>query len=132
MYNGINLNPNINPANSINTNPSTSPAQNQRAESEQKDFTKIFQQQMVQSQTGVQFSKHAAGRLTVREISLSSDQLKRVEGAITQASEKGIKDSLVLVDNIALVVNVRNKIVVTAMNKEAQNIFTNIDGAVIV
>ena len=47
-------------------------------------------------------------------------------------SQKGINDSLVLVDGIALVVNVKNKVVITAMNSDNENIFTNIDGAVIV
>ncbi len=90
------------------------------------DFEKIFQKSL-----DIQFSKHASGRLSLRDISLSSEQIKRVEGAISKAGEKGIKDSLILVDNVALVVNVRNKIVVTAMNKDSKNIFTNIDGAVI-
>lgn len=80
----------------------------------------------------LQFSKHANLRLNTREISLSTDQIKRVEKGIRDANEKGIKDSLVIVDNVNLVVNIKSGIVVTAMNKENRNIFTNIDGAVIV
>ena len=71
-------------------------------------------------------------RLNDRKVSLSSEQIKRVESGIEKASQKGINDSLVLVDDIALVVNVKNKVVITAMNGNNDNIFTNIDGAVIV
>lgn len=82
--------------------------------------------------TGLQFSKHASMRLNNRDISLSEEQLKRVEEGVKCADKKGIKDSLVLVDNVALVVNVKNRIVITAMNQKNDNVFTNIDGAVIV
>lgn len=75
-------------------------------------------------------------RLNNRDISLSADQLKRVEEGVETADKKGIKDSLVLVDNVALVVNVKNRVVITAMNQNKnnnnENVFTNIDGAVIV
>lgn len=84
--------------------------------------------------TNLQFSKHASMRLNNRDISLSQEQLKRVEDGVDSAGKKGIKDSLVLVDNVALVVNVKNRVVITAMNQgnDSENIFTNIDGAVIV
>ena len=80
----------------------------------------------------IQFSKHANMRLTDRNITLTGDQMARVEGGIVRADEKGIRDSLVLVDNLALVVNVKSRTVITALNRENQNIFSNIDGAVIV
>ena len=79
----------------------------------------------------VQFSKHASGRLSDRNIRLSGSQLARLEEGVARAQNKGIRDSLVLVDNIALVVNIANKVVVTALNQQDQ-VFTNIDGAVIV
>ena len=82
----------------------------------------------------IQFSKHASMRLNDRNLSLSGEQLKRIENGVEQAESKGIKDSLILIDDIALVVNVKNKVVVTALNsgKDGKNVFTNIDGAVIV
>lgn len=84
--------------------------------------------------TEVKFSKHAANRLTDRNISLSSEQMERLNGAAKKASEKGIKESLVLVDSLAFIVNVPNNIVVTALDQSeaVDNVFTNIDGAVIV
>jgi len=79
------------------------------------------------------FSKHASLRLNSRNINLSGEQIARVEGGLSQARQKGINDSLVVVDDIRLVVNVRSKTVITAMQSESDNnIFTNIDGAVIV
>ena len=80
----------------------------------------------------LQFSKHAHMRLNSRDITLSTEQMQRVEAGISQARQKGIQDSLVFVDNVALVVNVKSKTVITAMNQANQNIFTNIDGAVVV
>jgi flagellar operon protein len=79
----------------------------------------------------VLFSKHAALRLNARNIALSSDQMNRVADAIVKADAKGIRDSLVLVDDVALVVNVKSRTIVTAMNQD-NNVFSNIDGAVII
>lgn len=82
----------------------------------------------------LKFSKHAANRLVDRNISLSQDQLERLNTATLQAGEKGIKESLVLVDSLAFVVNIPNNTVITALDKSETNlnIFTNIDGAVII
>jgi flagellar operon protein len=82
--------------------------------------------------TPVQFSKHAALRLNDRNISLTGEQIERVSDGIGKAGEKGIRDSLVLVDDVALVVNVQSRTVITAINQTAENVFSNIDGAVIV
>lgn len=83
--------------------------------------------------TGLKFSKHAAMRLADRKIRLTDEQNLRLEEGVTKASEKGINESLVLVDSLAFIVNVPNKTVVTAIDqkKSDNNIFTNIDGAVI-
>jgi flagellar operon protein len=80
----------------------------------------------------VQFSKHAALRLNDRNINLTGEQISRVSNGIGKADEKGIRDSLVLVDDVALVVNVKSRTVITAIPQLQENIFTNIDGAVVV
>lgn len=82
----------------------------------------------------VRFSKHAMGRLNTRNIELTDGQMERLQEGTKKAQAKGIKDSLVLVDSLAFIVNVPSSTVVTAMEQsEAQeNIFTNIDGAVII
>lgn len=81
----------------------------------------------------LKFSKHAVQRLESRNISLSDEQNARLEDGVKKAGDKGIQESLVLVDSLAFIVNVPNRTVVTAMDQtETQsNIFTNIDGAVI-
>jgi len=83
-------------------------------------------------ETPVQFSKHAALRLDSRNINLTGEQIDRVAEGIGKAGEKGIRDSLVLVDDVALVVNVKSRTVITALNQAVDNVFSNIDGAVIV
>lgn len=77
------------------------------------------------------FSKHANERLLSRNIDLSDSQLERLQNGTRRAGEKGIKESLVVVDNLAFIVNVRNNTVITAVNEKDDKIFTNIDGAVI-
>ena len=86
-----------------------------------------------QQVTELKFSKHAAGRLIDRNIELSEAQMERLQEGARNAGQKGIKDSLVIVDELAFIVNVPNQTVVTALDQtEARgNIFTNIDGAVI-
>ncbi|SDB10494.1 TIGR02530 family flagellar biosynthesis protein [Eubacterium oxidoreducens] len=107
--------------------------QTQNTTSEGLSFEEIFLQK-AKEDGGVKFSKHASQRLDDRNITLTAEQNERLEGGIEKANEKGIKDSLVLMDSLAFIVNVPNKTVVTAMDQtETQgNIFTNIDGAVII
>ncbi|MCL2197709.1 MAG: hypothetical protein FWB80_02190 [Defluviitaleaceae bacterium] len=79
------------------------------------------------------FSKHAALRLDDRNINLTGEQMERITDGIGKAEQKGIRDSLVLVDDVALVVNVKSRTVITAVNQVTnEGIFNNIDGAVIV
>lgn len=82
----------------------------------------------------IKFSKHATTRLETRNIELSERQVARLQDGMLKANEKGIKDSLVIMDKLAFIVNVPSKTVVTAMDQmeTKENIFTNIDGAVIV
>lgn len=82
----------------------------------------------------LKFSKHANGRLEDRNISLTQEQMERLVSGTQKAGEKGIKESLVLVDQLAFIVNVKNNTVVTAMEQgeATDNIYTNIDGAVII
>lgn len=81
----------------------------------------------------LKFSKHAMGRLTDRNIELTNRQMERLSDGAKKAGERGIQESLVIVDDLAFIVNIPNKTVVTAMDSTAtnDNVFTNIDGAVI-
>lgn len=82
-------------------------------------------------ETELKFSKHANERLASRNIDLTDEQYKRLLDGARKASEKGIKESLVLVDNLAFIVSIKNNTVITAVNEGEEKIFTNIDGAVI-
>lgn len=95
-------------------------------------FRDILNQQTTTS-TELKFSKHASNRLTDRNITLTEEQLNRLNEGATKAGEKGIRESLVIVDRLAFIVNVPNNTVITAMDQTEtdENVFTNIDGAVI-
>ena len=82
---------------------------------------------------GVKFSNHAVERMRTRGISYSPTDLNRIQDAIGKAAAKGSKDSLILMDDSALIVSVKNKTVVTVMDKNAlkENVFTNIDSTVV-
>ncbi len=80
----------------------------------------------------VRFSKHANQRLLSRNIVLSDEQMNRLNNGVNRARDKSINESLVMMDNLAFIVNVKNNTVVTALSKEDDSVFTNIDGAVIV
>lgn len=100
----------------------------------QISFQEVLLQKSLQGQTTeLKFSKHAAGRLTDRGIELSDSQMERLNDGVRKAGQKGIKDSLVIVDGLAFIVNVPNNTVVTAMDstETGDNVFTNINGAVI-
>lgn len=79
-------------------------------------------------------SKHASKRLEAREIQLSTNQKSQISNALNRLEQKGARDSLVLMDELALVVNVPSKTVVTAMTREQmqERVFTNIDSTMIV
>ena len=79
----------------------------------------------------LKFSKHASQRLNSRNIELSGEQQMRLSDAAGKARDKGMNESLVMVDDLAFIVNVKNNTVVTAVNGTANAIFTNIDGAII-
>ena len=83
---------------------------------------------------GIRFTKHAEAILMQRNIRLTDEQMTRLEEGTRKASDKGIKESLVLVDDLAFIVNTDKKMVITAIdqNSSEDNIYTNIDGAVII
>ena len=88
----------------------------------------------ISTDSEVRFSKHAANRLIDRNIELTKDQVERLNMGAAKAGAKGINESLVIVDSLAFIVNVPNQTVITAMDQTEtdENVFTNIDGAVII
>ena len=93
-----------------------------------KSFEEILKQQ------SLKFSAHAKVRIAHSMIPLDVNQIQRINSAVEKAAAKGAKDSLILKDNLALIVSVKNRTVVTAMDGKSirWNVFTNIDSAVII
>lgn len=85
------------------------------------------------ARAGIKFSGHAQTRLASRQITLSDSDIAKLGQAMTKAAAKGAKDSLVLMDKTAFVVSVANRTVITAVASDTlkENIFTNIDSAMI-
>ena len=95
----------------------------------------IFEQVLNQTIGRVKFSQHATQRLQTRNINLSPAQMNQLENAVEKAAQKGSRESLILMNNeLALVVSVTNRTVITAMDGASikDNVFTNIDSAVVV
>jgi flagellar operon protein len=82
---------------------------------------------------GVRFSAHARARLKSREIDVTPEVMEKLDRAVDGARKKGSRESLVLLSDLAFIVNVRNRTVVTAMDGESvrERVFTNIDSTVI-
>lgn len=94
-------------------------------------FQRILEDQYRTREGELKFSKHANERLQSRNIDLSDEQLEKLTAGTKKAQAKGISESLVMVDNIAFIVNVKNNTVITALDEGEDKVFTNIDGAVI-
>lgn len=82
----------------------------------------------------VKFSQHAQDRLKARNINFTANDLANLEGAVNSVAQKGGKESLVMMGDSALVVSIKNRTVVTAMDRSQMkgNVFTNIDSAVVI
>lgn len=121
------------------TNPSSRPAstgQEQRkveGSGDQGSFSEILTDKL-KSRDGVRFSAHAVQRLNQRRIMLSSHDLARLQTGVQKVQEKGGKSSLILLDDMAYIISVQNKTVVTTMPTEytTNKVFTNIDSVAIV
>lgn len=94
----------------------------------EQSFDSIFQQELEK----VKFSNHALKRLEERQINLSSDEMQKITSAVEKAEMKGAKDSLVMMNSTAFIVNIPNRTVITAMpvSESSENVFTNIDSVV--
>ncbi|NOX88631.1 MAG: flagellar protein [Calditrichaeota bacterium] len=87
------------------------------------------------NETGeLRFSAHALKRMENRSLSLSEIDLQRLQQGVQQLKAKGAQNSVILMDDRAFVVSVRNRTVVTAIDQAQSNerIFTNIDSLAIV
>lgn len=91
-------------------------------------FDSIFKEELEK----IKFSNHAMKRLESRKIHLSDEEIAKIQDAVEKAEAKGSRDSLILMNNTAFIVNIPNRTVVTAIEVENsnENVFTNIDSVV--
>ncbi|MDR0570150.1 MAG: flagellar biosynthesis protein [Clostridiales Family XIII bacterium] len=80
----------------------------------------------------VMLSKHADMRAKERNIAIGEGEMGMLSDACDKASQKGIRDALIVMNDSAFIVNAGSKVVVTVVDKNELkgNIFTNIEGAV--
>ena len=94
-------------------------------------FARVLDEKLQQS--SLKFSAHAERRLKARNIQFTPEQLELLENAVEKARAKGGRETLILLDDVALVVSVANRTVITAIDGDSlkENVFTQIDSAVI-
>lgn len=105
--------------------------QNNTKTSVNQSFKSILQDKIKKDSFVI--SNHAALRLQDRNISLNESDMKKINEGINKAEEKGCKDCLLLYKDVAIVASVKNRTIITAVDKESSrgNVFTNIDGVVL-
>ncbi len=88
---------------------------------------------ILQEKTGLRFSNHVIDRIEDRALKLNNETAERLSRAVEIADRKGADQSLVLLDQLAFLVSVKNKTVITAVetNRLKQGVFTKIDSAII-
>ncbi len=112
--------------------PTPRPAENKNI-TPSSSFGAVFQEELSKHSVH-SFSKHAMERLQSRNIKLSKEDLNKIGDAVNKAAEKGVKETLIIMGNSAFIANVKNKTIITAATEDnlKNNVFTNIDGAVII
>ncbi len=105
-------------------------AQNRRKALNQ---SQSFGSMLKKAVSGIKVSAHAQERIHSRNIPFGPSEKLRMESAIQKAQAKGCRESIVMLEDNAFVVSINNKTIITAMdgNSVKDNIFTNIDSAVI-
>lgn len=115
--------------------PAARPAPERTAGAGDGAFAAVLRERLAARPTGtVQFSRHALDRLQASGRLLTPGQVRDLEEAVARAAAKGARDALVLLGDLALVVSVQNRTVITAVAGERmrEQVFTQIDSAVIV
>jgi flagellar operon protein len=96
------------------------------------DFNSILKKE-IGKQESFTISNHAAERLRKRNIDFTKEDMKKINEAINKASDKGCKDSVIFFKDTALITSIKNRTIITAVDKESSkdNVFTNIDSVVL-
>lgn len=107
---------------------------NKRLSPPDSKAVKEFKDYLAEAQNELKFSKHALQRLKTRQINLDESQLNKLNEAVAKAKSKGARDALILVEDMAFIVNIPSNTVVTALNEteSKEHVFTQIDSTIII
>ncbi|MFT6069640.1 MAG: flagellar operon protein [Bacteriovoracaceae bacterium] len=108
---------------------------NNPAAANRDDFQKLLDKTIgPQEKKGLEISKHAAKRLEERDLKMDTNEFVKLQDAVAKLRQKGGRDSLVITDKAAYIVDVNNNRVVTAIDKRdmAENVFTKIDSTLVI
>jgi flagellar operon protein len=97
------------------------------------DFQDIFFRELAET-SKIKVSAHAQRRLAERNIIIERQDWEKINSAVSRAEAKGANNSLLIHGDLALIVSVKNRTVISAMDEESmkEHVFTNIDSAVII
>lgn len=104
-----------------------------KKETNYKDFGQVLDK-VKKEQGDIVFSKHALSRIENRNVKITNFELEKLKYAIDKADNKGVNEALIIVGDKAFIASIKNKTIITTLSKDniKDNVFTNIDGAVIV
>src|SRR4051812_26115989 len=103
------------------------------SQSGQKSFASELQSAYIPNNDQLIISKHAKHRLEQRGIHIEEARWEQISDKVMEAKKLGVKESLVLLDDAALIVSAKNQTVITVMdrNEATSQIFTNINGTIV-
>jgi flagellar operon protein len=118
----------------VTGNPQSTPtAKTDTSGTDTKSFADVLSETLSKS-SDVNFSKHAVKRAMEHNIDLNDESISRLNEGVRIAEEKKLEEPLILVGSTAFLVNIPNNTVITAVDSGNMkgNVFTNIDGTVII
>jgi flagellar operon protein len=120
-------------SNDIYVNPTQRPNNTASAQTRQQQVSGEKFADVLAKTNQVTFSNHAQKRIDSREINLGNGKMERLAEAVDKAKAHGGTESLILMDDLAFIVNVKSGVVVTTVdvNQRSQGVFTKIDSVVI-
>ena len=97
-------------------------------------FRDVLQQTGTTQSAPLKFSAHAMQRLQSRNITITPEDMQRMNAMADKAAEKGAQQSLFMLRDAAMIVSIRNRTVITAVDPASmkENVFTNIDSAAVI
>jgi len=100
----------------------------------EKAFSDVFKDQLAAESHSLQFSRHALDRMHGRGINLSTEQMSQLEKAVEKAAQKGGKETLIVMKDVAFIVSTIHKTVITAIDDKSlkDHVFTKIDSTILI